>query len=187
MKCTHPVLDSVCLLGHSFIQSFINLSSTCTLMQISHTLVLSKTKTNWQNQNKPNKNDLLFLRTCPFSVLDIVSYCLQAFVVFWFLSFVSLSFSPPSSFPPFPEVQVHSTLSRVASGAALEQQLPTFRTSLFCCRRPFGGALFASDINSVITRLLLLSSPSGGCTCGLLIVPYIFTVQNQRLPLSFQS
>lgn len=120
MKYTHPLLESVCLLGHpfihSFILSFINLDSTCKPMQNIPYFVLL-------NKNQQVRLEKTKQKVCSTWV-NVPSMSLTQFLTAFRNSFffISLAFaSSPFPFLPLPEVWLHSPFplwpcSRVASG-----------------------------------------------------------------------
>lgn len=162
MKYTYPILDLICLLGHSF----IHFNSASNLIQKKpHTFMWSKTKTNRQKLNKPSKYGLLFyLGECTFSVLSIVPYCLQISLVFITLSVPC----PPFSFPPLSKSRPAAPssvalLPRGIRGAVPSQQQSIYRAPFFCCRQLLRGSFscFRRRSSPLLTRLLLLSYMMG--------------------------
>ena len=166
------MLNSVCLLVHSFIHSPANLSSTCNFTQnITHPC----TEQNW-NENKPNKNGLLFyLRKCTLDVLDTISYCLQGFFFCPFFSSFLLYFFPWSAGSQSP--------SRGVSGGCVRTAASTLKTSPFCHRWPFRGPLVASDASQPYHPQASASSfMARGCSVAYPLWPFAH-LQTRDLPL----
>ena len=91
-----------------------------------------------------------------------------------------LSSSPwsPGSHPPFLSGPLQSS-----TGGLLEQQHPTFRRSFFCCNHSEGSLFcFRLTLSPILSRILLLSSPVGGCLIAYSLCPAFGHSETRDLP-----